>query len=386
MSDRPVLPVLVVVVAAVLVGLSIVMQFVGGTAGGSAESSPGSTSNTGPEGVSGWAGVLERFDFDVRRVDDAFDERLPETGVLVSVLPEGVDPDEADALQRWLRDDPARRRLVLVGEPEGPLAAALVPAGGLRPAPAGTVEPVIEARLTAGIETLDVDPGRVFIPGDTEAVYSIDADHDAAYTVRTVDTDSGGFAPVVAVVDDAAVSNRGITQGENAGFAVRLVGEPDVPVYFDEYHHGSEARPGVFGFLPWSVQVFLLQVLFAGVVMGVGASVRFGPPLPEPEDAPRRRVEFVHAMARAYEDSGAASQAAELIRVDLRERLRRKLGLGAMPDAYLVSHSPSVGLAPADVGIALQHPVAGEQDLVAVAAAASRCRAMLASGSTREGA
>lgn len=382
MSDRPALPMLLVGLSAILIGLAIVMQFLGGTPGESAEMSPGSVDNRGAEGTYGWRAVLERVGFETRRLEDAFDRRLPETGVIVSVLPQDVEHSEIEALAAWLIDDPERRRVVLVGEPEGPLVEQLVPVSGVSRAPDGRIEPVAESTYTEGMDFLDLSPLDTFEPGDTEVLYAVASDPTAAYAVLTA-ASSGGT--VVAVTDAAAVVNERLTEGQNAGFAVRLVGPPDLPVYFDEYHHAAPATPGVFGFLPHNVQVFLLQVVLACIVFAVGASVRFGPPLPEPEEAPRRRVEFVNAMGRAYRESGAAAQAAEHVRTDLRDLLRRKLGAGAVDDSHLVTYAGAAGLDPGDVQLALQRPVFRDGDLVEVAAAASRCRAILASGPTPKG-
>lgn len=381
MSDRPALPMILVGLSAVLIGLAIVMQFLGGTPGEPTEMSPGSVDNRGAEGTYGWRAVLERVGFETRRLEDAFDRRLPETGVIVSVLPQDVAHSEIEALTEWLVDDPQRRRVVLVGEPEGPLVEQLVPVLGVSRAPDGRIEPVGESTYTEGMDFLDLSPIDTFEPGDTEVLYAVASDPSAAYAVLT----AGAGGSVVAVVDAVAVVNEHLTEGQNAGFAVRLVGPPDVPVYFDEYHHAAPGTPGVFGFLPRNVQVFLLQVVLAGIVLAVGMAVRFGPPLPEPEEAPRRRVEFVNAMGRAYKESGAAPQAAEHVRTDLRDLLRRKLGVGAVDDSHLVAYAGAAGLDPGDVQVALQRPVFRDDDLLEVAAAASRCRAILASGPTPKG-
>lgn len=379
MNDRPALPVIVLAIAAALVVLGIAMQYIGGMSDEeSASESLGSPLNAEKTGTSGWVGMMERLGYDARLLDTPFDKQLPDEGTIVTVAPEGATKSEAEALDDWLRAKPDQRRVVIVGDTKDVLLPAIVPVKGTGTAPSGNVSPVADTAETKDIKALDVNPEKVFDPGDTEVLYAVKDHPEAAYAVAS-DVDE---ARALAVIDADAVVNAGITQGQNAGFAARIVGPKNRPVFFDIYHHGlTGQKPGVFGFLPWTVQTFLLQLLATAVVFAIGAAIRFGSPLTEPEADPRHRVEFVNAMARAYESTDAYTQAAQLIREDLRERLRQRLHVGRdTSDDWLISAAPQIGLDADTARRALTQYITGTADLRHVATAAAQCRTILTSG------
>jgi len=99
------------------------------------------------------------------------------------------------------------------------------------------------------------------------------------------------------------------------------------PLYFDEYHHGFDARQSLpratAGFLArtdlgWGIVQMML--VLAGALAAAG--VRLGSPL-EPATARRRSsLEHVDALAAAYRGAGARRRAAHLLREGLRLRVR----------------------------------------------------------------
>ncbi len=364
-----------VAVAAVLLGFSVLWQFVGGTETGTEpERSPGSTQNKGAGGVSGWAELARRNDFQVKERTKPLDAGgLPARGTLVAVDAEGVSKAEAAAVRRWLRSGRGRR-LVVAGPLDRRLLWTLPAEVDLdsEGVPEAVVRPAAPAPETAGVE--EVAPSGLvptFPPSGALPLYRL-AKGAGIYAMR-YEVPGGGT--LVAVADDGAVVNAGLRAADNAGFALALCGEAPGPVVFDQYHHMPHEEPGLFAWLPGSWQRGLLQGLLAAVVFALAAGMRFGPPLPEPDVEPRRRIEFVDALAGALRHAKGHAEAAGLIRSDLREHLRRSLRTGPEAgDTALADRARAAGADPATVDTALVRPVTDDESLRAVAGAAAVLR------------
>lgn len=369
------------VVAGALLVFALVMSFVGGTSvGTNPGKSPGSTENRGRDGAYAWAETLRRLGYGVVARQRALDDgELPASGTIVLVDPEEVTVQEVDALADWLRTP--GRKVVVVGDTDPKVMRRLVPgldtAPGSQLAPSAEMVAVGDAPESAGADELIVDDagGHLLSPGDGTALYAPASGGDAAYVVRY--QDSGGGV-VVTVADDATVTNDAIADGSNAGFATAVVGPPPGPVTFDQFRHQPTQIPGTFGYLPRSVQYLLIQLVVVGVVAALAAGIRRGPPLPEPEVPPRRRIEYVQALARSYHDAGGYWQATERMKADLRDRLRKALKLGGdAGDAELVAAAPQAGLDPEAVAAILYGAPTDALGFRTIAAGATALRRQL---------
>lgn len=366
--------------AALLVVFALVMSFVGGSSVGTdPEHSPGSTENRGRDGAYAWAETLRRLGYDVATRERALDDGdLPDAGTVVLVDPEEVTVQEVDALADWLRTP--GRKVVAAGDTDTKVMRRLVPGLDTAQVP-GLVTPdvmvaVDDAPESAGADELTVvGGGNLLTAGDGSVLYAPPGGGDAAYAVRY---QSPGDGVVIAVADDAAVANDGIAEGANAGFATAVVGPPTGPIVFDQYHHQPAQIPGTFGYLPRSVQYLLIQLVVVAALAALAAGIRKGPAVPEPDVPPRRRIEYVQALARSYQDAGGYPQAAERVKADLRDHMRRALRLGGdCSDADLVAAAPQAGLDPEAVAAILYGAPGDALGFRAIAAGATALRRQL---------
>ena len=97
-----------------------------------------------------------------------------------------------------------------------------------------------------------------------------------------------GDGEVVAFTDASMLSNDLLDQGDNAAFALAVLGSADTPVVFAEEPHGYRAATDASG-LPSNVRWFLGGLLIATLVLMWSRSRRNGPPeYPLRELAPAR--------------------------------------------------------------------------------------------------
>lgn len=369
------------VAAGALVVVALVMSFVGGSSVGTDPAkSPGSTANRGRDGAYAWAETLRRLGYDVVSRERALDDgELPESGTIVLVDPDEVTVQEVDALADWLRTP--GRKVVVAGDTDPKVMRRLVPgldtAPGFGLAPSDEMLVVDDAPESAAADELTVKSGggHLLTPGDGTALYAPPGGGDATYVVRF---QPPGDGVVVAVADDAVVVNDGIAEGANAGFAVAVVGSPPGPVTFDQYHHQPAQIPGTLGYLPRNVQYLLIQLVVVGALAALAAGIRRGPALPEPDVPPRRRIEYVQALARSYQDAGGYWQATERVKADLRDHLRKALKLGGdASDAELIAAAPQAGLDPAAVAAILNGAPTDALGFRTIAAGATALRRQL---------
>lgn len=369
------------VLAAALVVFALVMSFIGGsTVGTDPAESPGSVDNRGRDGAYAWAETLRRLGYQVGTRERALDDGdLPDTGVVVLDAAESVSVQEVEALGTWL--DTPGRKLLVTGDTDPKVLRQLVPgldsAATLTIAPTPTVVAVDDAPETAGAGELTIagGPSRLLDPGDATVLYAPRGDDESAYAVR-YRIPGGGI--VVGTADAAVFANDGLAEGENAGFATAVVGDVPGPVVFDQYHHQPARLPGTFGYLPRTFQYALLQIVVVAVVAAFAAAVRRGPVRPEPEVPPRRRIEYVQALARSYADAAGYAAATERIKADLRDRLRRATGLGGdATDDQLVAAAPRAGLDPDAVAAILHGSPADPLGFRSIAAGATALRRQL---------
>lgn len=349
---------LLLAAAAALVVLALVMSFIGGSSVGTDPTeSPGSVDNRGRDGAYAYAETLRRLGYDVNTRERSLDDgALPDTGAVVLIDAEDITVQEADALEDWLSEP--GRKLVVAGTTDAEVLGRLVPGlgdmGGVGLDRSDILVASAQVPETAGADELTVPGGadRLFDPGDAMALYEPEGGDRSAYAIR-YRIPGGGM--VVATADDAVFVNDGLAEGQNAGFATAIVSDLPGPVVFDQYHHQPARLPGTFGYLPRNLQYALVQLVVIGVIAALAAGIRRGPARPEPEVPPRRRIEYVEALARSYADAGGYRPATERIQDDLRDRLRRAAGLGAhATDAELIAAAPRTGV-DADAVAAILH-------------------------------
>ncbi len=352
-SARRLLPLTIGILVVAIIAFAVAMQFIGGSEVGDDESTaPGSVTNEDDSGASAWYAVLGELGYEVDERRSAFDDaddHLPETGTLITVAPNDVSGDELDAIEHWLATG-SGRRLVVVEPTGGALGLIQASCGALPGCPRVdmvdtemAIRPVAPAPETAGISQVGPAASSFFEMSEALVLYGLDADPSRAFAVRY--SPPGSTNTVIAVAESLPVLNEEIVVADNAAFAVAIAGPKDQPIFFDQFHHLPHKRPGVFGFLPGPVQWFLLQVIVAGVVWAISLAFGFGPPLPEPITPPRRRIEYVNALANAYEEADATGEALELLRFEIRDLLRHRLRASyEASDSDLIARAPEVGV------------------------------------------
>lgn len=367
--------------AGALVVFALVMSFIGGSSVGTDPAdSPGSVDNRGRDGTYAWAETLRRLGYLVATREHALDDGvLPDAGVVVLDGAEAVSVQEVDALAAWLGTP--GRKLVVAGDTDPKVLRRLVPglddATALAIVPTETMTVVEDAPETAGAGELTVAGGasRLLDPGEAQVLYAPHGDDESAYALR-YRVPGGGV--VVGTADGAVFANDGLAVDENAGFATAVVGDIPGPVVFDQYHHQPARLPGTFGYLPRTIQYGLVQLVVVAVIAALAAGIRRGPARPEPEIPPRRRIEYVQALARSYADADGYAPATERIKADLRDRLRRATALGGdATDDQLVAAAPRAGLDPDAVAAILYGAPTDPLGFRSIAAGATALRRQL---------
>lgn len=175
-----------------------------------------------------------------------------------------------------------------------------------------------------------------------------------------------GQGSVIALADPSPVTNAWLDRGDNAWFAVHLVGRDGRGVAFAEHGHGYGTTSG-FGALParWKTAFW-----FAGIAALVGAwaaGKRLGPADPVVDAAPPERARYVYAVASTLARTRDREAAVEPLRRRARDLLARRSGRQDLdtPDGVRAAGRVA-GLSDDDVA-ALLAPLADDHDLVALA-------------------
>jgi len=348
----------------VTVGIGVALLFaalVGGRPG--RDGPPLDPRSDGPLGASALVALLRGLGADV---DLSVGLPGPRDDVAL-VLQDRLEPDQADALLRWVD----RGGTLVVTDPSSALAPAPVERGvraELRLAD-GEIEPgrcTISALAAIGV----VDGGSPvhFDAGGGDA--SCFGDSDSAFVVAR----SLGLGTVVAVGGAAFVTNDLLGRVDNAvlaatllapssGTAVRFV-DPPVPAGGGDKTLAELVPPGV--------KRALLQLGVAFVLYAVWRAIRLGQPVAEDQPVDVASSELVSAIGRLLSRSGAPGTVAEILRSDLRRRLRARLGVpnDAPLSALIEITAARTGLPVEQVRAALEErPVTSEAELVAAARA-----------------
>ena len=183
------------------------------------------------------------------------------------------------------------------------------------------------SEILEGCEGVVADPRTLFsATGSDEhsAEVLYEAPSDRAYAITR--THGSGRALVLSSV--SPLLNSRLRKSGAAPLALRgllqLAGGQ--AIYFDEFHHGYDARGNLgrelLRFLGGSSAGWaLLQLALVGAIALLFAGIRMGRPLPSPPARRRSSLEHVEALAAAYRTTHAATRTARLLIDGVRSRL-----------------------------------------------------------------
>jgi Domain of unknown function (DUF4350) len=285
----------------------------------------GSSHSTNGSGVAALAELASGFGYTVVRYDHPLTDIGPfakhpidENATLV-ILDAAIGPKDLAAVESFVRrggtlvanvNDPADW---LAEIPE--LTDYVASYSGEPKFPFGRADDVqsqsVEARGTVGARepfALRVLAGSHFalaVDPTTADVTPVVRQGEDTTAIRATVTDGN----VVAFTDASMLSNDLLDQGDNAAFALAVLGPTSGPVVFAEEPHGYRAATDASG-LPSNVRWFLGGLLIATLILMWSRSRRNGPPeYPARELAPARS-QYLHSLAseidRVHQPRGLA--------------------------------------------------------------------------------
>ncbi len=179
-------------------------------------------------------------------------------------------------------------------------------------------------------------------------------------------------APVTVLGAPDAATNRFITEADDAGLLVRLLGGSPRLVWFVPSAADLAANPGPEQRSVWPSWLVSVLVLLgvALVVFAVARGRRLGRLVPEPLPVVVRAAETTESRAELYRAAQDRPRAAVVLRRATATRLATRLGLpaGAPPVVLVPAVAAATGLAAAEVEALLVGPVpTDDTGLVALA-------------------
>lgn len=176
--------------------------------------------------------------------------------------------------------------------------------------------------------------------------------NDAGVLAGELETEEGGR--IVVLADPDVLATHGLSRGENAVLATRLVErivDGDVPIALDETLHGFDRQPSVAReLLRFPLILATLSALAVAALLAWGALVRFGRPRrPEPALAPGKLFLVESSAALLRHGGHVPHAAAAYLRAAKEEVLRglRRAGGGGDPGRLLESAAEARGRAAA---------------------------------------
>jgi hypothetical protein len=304
---------------------------------------------TAPAGLAAYADLLARRGIRVERRRRAVaDGAPPAKGTLVVLDPRAVEPEEAGAIAKWVREG---GRLVAGGARGAawlePRLAAPLPfraAADRRDAP--VLAPVPE---TAGVRTVSpVEGGALDRVGGALPLLG---PSDAPLAALTL----AGRGRIVVLADASPLQNRGLARADNAAFALALA-TPGETVTFLETVHGYGDATGL-GALPAGARWGLLGLLLAGLAFAWSHARRIGPPQDTERPLPPPRGDYVNALAGSLARTRRPAEVGRPLQAAARDALARRAGLGPAPDeAELRAAARRFGLGEAETAAVLAAP------------------------------
>ena len=284
--------------------------------------SAGSSTSHGKRGTLALYRWLERSGFDVSRVE-AGQEFPPDADTLFMVNPNNDFPEgQAGSVKRWVEDG---HTLVLAVSSNSSFTSGL---GGRHPMfrelnvdmdfagrytdtvavaqPLFSRPPVSQVKMRGSF--------RIDVPLGNSVVLVASTDEEGAQ-VPLAAILKVGSGRVIALASDYPLSNEGIREEENGGFAYNLAQMAGGSrVAFDEAHHGAGAEGGDLITLltsnPWG-WALLYGVGMVGIYLFWSAR-RLGPPLPvRSPDERRPTSDYVTSVAGLFRRARKPGYAAE---------------------------------------------------------------------------
>ncbi|QIM21538.1 hypothetical protein G7075_11010 [Phycicoccus sp. HDW14] len=179
-------------------------------------------------------------------------------------------------------------------------------------------------------------------------------------------------AAVTVVGMPDAATNRFVTEADNAGLVVRLLGGSPHLVWYHPDDEDATANPSTTDASVWPEWVGpgMVVLALAFVAFALARGRRLGRLVPEPLPVVVRAAETTESRAELYRASGDRDRAARVLRLATTGRLATRLGMsaGAPADEVAPVAAAAAGLPPADVDRLLRGPApADEQGLVTLA-------------------
>lgn len=350
------------VVVALCIGVALlVAALVGGRPG--QDGPPLDPRSDGPLGTSALVALL-------RGVGAEVDLSVGLPGVTddtALLLRHRLNPDQTEDLMRWVDQGGT----LVVTDPSSPLVPAPVDRG-------------LASEL--GVDGGEIDPGRCTVAalatiGAVDGGGAVRFDADAGDSSCFGDEDRAfvvirevGFGAVVAVGGAAFVTNDLLGEADNAVLAATLLAPgPDTVVRFvDPPVPAGGGDKTLADLVPPGVKRALLQLGVAFVLYALWRAIRLGQPVIEDQPVDVASSELVGAIGRLLSRSGAPGTVAEMLRADLRRRLRARLGVpsDAPLSALIEITAARTGLPAEQVRAAVdERPVTSEAELVVAARA-----------------
>lgn len=365
---------LLVIGAAVLALLLLVLGALA-MRGRGGNSEPLDPDNPGPDGAQAIARVLESRGVTVdiaRSESDLLGLAAPggDTTVLVTST-DRLSAQTADTV--WERSSGARR--VVLVEPGGFILQSLDlgvdPSDGT--APTRSVRAGCTIDGVAPTDTISTLGGTYTSssPG-ASACFTFEG---SASLVRlapgTGGRGSAGSPETVVLGAGDILSNGEITRHDNAGVAVRLLGQGErlvwyIPSYLDVTPQDTTPTSEV----PRALAPLVFLALFALLATMLWRGRRFGPLVSEPLPAVVKAIETTQSRGRLYRRAGDAGRAGTILRVATVRRLATFLGLPAGSHAGVVAEAVAraTGRPPAHVHTLLGGPPPrDEREMIALA-------------------
>jgi hypothetical protein len=212
---------------------------------------------------------------------------------------------DLEALEKWVKGG---GHLIWLGRQEPATALFRIPVTAKSKAPLGlpalkdvgplkdAARPVAPSPLTAGVSRV-LGASRTRIPFGADPSLTPEVS-DAAGTV--VGWYPLGKGSVVVVTDESLFENGRLDQADNARLAYDIATfglRPGETVAFDEWSHGYQSGDTWWSILPQQWRLSFGIIAGALVLLLLGATWRFGPALPLPENTERTSAEYLTSVA-----------------------------------------------------------------------------------------
>lgn len=308
---------LLVGAAITLVAVGVLAELLSGATNpdaGEPRRSTSSSFGTGDAGTRGFADLLDRYGFDVRRQVGALRRaQLPANATIFLLDAPQLSRAEADELLAAVADGAT----LVVGGPDPPFLSLL------RDDPP-TWAPAIrsgwnvdDAVRFPGVRTVVTGgEGRFAAPGGTTVVVG-DRRDSLVTDVRVL------RGRIVFLADTTLLDNQLIGARDNAAFAVDLAGGRPGPVVFAEGIHGF-AGPKGWRAIPARWKVALLVLIGAALLLAWSRAVRLGPPEAGERELAPSRAQYVDAVAATLHHIDDRVHARRRLASDARTALARR--------------------------------------------------------------